>query len=168
LRLRPSAILVGLAGSSLIQAGKEVGLAVAEEAFADRRYGPNARLAPRSRAGAVLHDPEEAAAQALLICEARSGDRRGWLENPPSRRHDLPPRRHTRRPIDYGGGSAAAGSGRDLDRAARSMTGVDGGEGVNQRLASGCFWTPPTTRLTKWPAGIVPFLSNPLIKRQFH
>ncbi len=69
LRLRPSAILVGLAGSSLIQAGKEVGLAVAEEAFADRRYRPDARLAPRSRAGAVLHDPQEAAAQALLIAK---------------------------------------------------------------------------------------------------
>jgi UPF0271 protein len=68
-RLRPSMILVGLAGSSLIQAAKEVGLAVAEEAFADRRYSPNARLAPRSRAGAVLHDPEEAAAQALLIAK---------------------------------------------------------------------------------------------------
>jgi len=69
LRLRPSIILVGLAGSHLIRAGREVGLPVAEEAFADRRYLPDARLAPRSQAGAVLHDPQEAAAQALLIAK---------------------------------------------------------------------------------------------------
>lgn len=64
-------ILVGLAGSKLIQAGKERGLAVAEEAFADRRYLPNGMLVPRSRPGAVLSDPEEAAAQAIQI--ARDG-----------------------------------------------------------------------------------------------
>lgn len=69
LRLRPSVILVGLAGSNLIRAGREVGLAVAEEGFADRRYLADARLAPRDQAGAVLHDPQEAAAQALLIAK---------------------------------------------------------------------------------------------------
>ncbi len=70
-RFRPDLILVGLAGSKLIQAGKERGLAVAEEAFADRRYQPNGTLVPRSRPGAVLNDPEEAAAQAIRI--ARDG-----------------------------------------------------------------------------------------------
>lgn len=71
LRFRSDLILVGLAGSKLIQAGKERGLAVAEEAFADRRYLPSGKLAPRSRRGALLSDPEEAAAQAVQI--ARDG-----------------------------------------------------------------------------------------------
>jgi 5-oxoprolinase (ATP-hydrolysing) subunit A len=70
-RLNPNLVLVGLAGSRLIEAGKEAGLPVAEEAFADRRYRPDARLSPRSFAGSVLNDPNEAAAQALLI--AKSG-----------------------------------------------------------------------------------------------
>ena len=64
-------ILVGLAGSKLIHAGKDRGLDVAAEAFADRRYLPNGMLVPRSRPGAVLNDPEEAAAQAIQI--ARDG-----------------------------------------------------------------------------------------------
>ncbi len=68
-RFRPNLVLVGLAGSSLIRAGKEAGLPLAEEAFADRRYRPDAKLVPRSRAGSVLHDPEEAAAQAMLIAK---------------------------------------------------------------------------------------------------
>jgi UPF0271 protein len=68
-RFRPTLVLVGLAGSNLIQAGKEAGLPVAEEAFADRRYLPDAKLVPRSRAGAVLHSPTEASAQAVLIAK---------------------------------------------------------------------------------------------------
>lgn len=65
-------ILVGLAGSKLIQAGKDRGLDVAAEAFADRRYLPNGMLVLRSRPGAVLSDPEEAAGQAIQI--AREGN----------------------------------------------------------------------------------------------
>jgi len=68
-RLRPSLVLVGLSGSSLIEAGRDLGLPVAEEAFADRRYRPDAKLVPRSRPRAVLHHPEEAADQALMIAK---------------------------------------------------------------------------------------------------
>jgi len=68
-RLRPSLVLVGLSGSSLIEAGRDVGLPVAEEAFADRRYRPDAKLVPRSRPRAVLDQPEEAADQALMIAK---------------------------------------------------------------------------------------------------
>ena len=68
-RLNPGLVLVGLAGSSLIEAARSAGLRVAEEAFADRRYLADGKLSPRSRAGSVLEDPLEAAAQALLIAK---------------------------------------------------------------------------------------------------
>lgn len=60
-------ILVGLAGSELIRAGEATGLRVAHEAFADRRYEADGTLRSRSLPGAVLDDPQEAAAQALSI-----------------------------------------------------------------------------------------------------
>src|SRR5262249_52588755 len=51
-------------------AGRDVGLAVAEEAFADRRYEPDGALAPRSLDWAVLHDPAAAAEQARgIVCD---------------------------------------------------------------------------------------------------
>jgi UPF0271 protein len=59
--------LVCLAGSPLAGRARSAGLAVLEEAFADRRYLADGRLAPRSRAGAVIDEPESAAAQARLI-----------------------------------------------------------------------------------------------------
>jgi len=64
---RRSLILVGLAGSALVAAGREVGLAVAEEAFADRAYEPDGALRARELPGAVLDDPAAAAAQAVAI-----------------------------------------------------------------------------------------------------
>jgi UPF0271 protein len=63
--------LVGLAGSVQLAAARSVGLRAAGEAFADRRYLPDGSLMPRSRPGAVLHDPAAAAEQALRI--AREG-----------------------------------------------------------------------------------------------
>ena len=64
---RPDLILVGLAGSAQIEAAKAAGLQSEGEAFADRRYLPDGSLMPRSQPGAVLHDPAEAAAQAVQI-----------------------------------------------------------------------------------------------------
>jgi UPF0271 protein len=60
-------VLVGPAGSMLMEAGREAGLPVAAEAFADRRYQPDGTLVPRNRPGALLTDPEEAAEQALGV-----------------------------------------------------------------------------------------------------
>ncbi len=60
-------VLVGLAGSALLEAGHEEGLTVAAEAFADRAYEPDGSLRPRHLSGAVLHDPQQAAHQALGI-----------------------------------------------------------------------------------------------------
>ncbi|RNA67919.1 LamB/YcsF family protein [Alteribacter keqinensis] len=54
--LDPSFILFGLAGSELVKAGKEQGLNVAEEVFADRAYQADGSLTSRTIAGAVLHD----------------------------------------------------------------------------------------------------------------
>jgi UPF0271 protein len=63
----PTLILVGLAGSALIEAGRNAGLPVLREAFCDRRYQGDGSLAPRSEAGAVIEDPQAAVAQALSI-----------------------------------------------------------------------------------------------------
>ena len=49
-------ILVGLAGSELLVAGKARGLPVAAEGFADRAYQADGRLVPRGQEGALIHD----------------------------------------------------------------------------------------------------------------
>ncbi|TAM61663.1 MAG: LamB/YcsF family protein [Rhodanobacter sp.] len=67
----PQLRLFALAGSALIDAGRSLGLAVAAEAFADRRYRSDGALQPRREAGAVIEDVEQATAQALGI--ARDG-----------------------------------------------------------------------------------------------
>ncbi|HEX8990670.1 MAG TPA: 5-oxoprolinase subunit PxpA [Anaerolineales bacterium] len=67
----PHLILVGLAGSAMIDAGHALGLRVANEAFPDRRYNPDGTLMPRGRAEALLADPQEVAAHAVSL--ARDG-----------------------------------------------------------------------------------------------
>jgi UPF0271 protein len=64
-------VLVGAAGSMLIGAGREAGLTVAEEAFADRRYRPDGTLVPRGEPGALVTDPDEAAEQAVRLAQNR-------------------------------------------------------------------------------------------------
>ena len=54
----PELILVALAGSLCAQMAANAGLRVAREVFPDRAYLSNGQLAPRSMAGAVIHDPE--------------------------------------------------------------------------------------------------------------
>ena len=49
-------ILFGLSGSCVLEAGRDAGLTVASEGFADRVYQSDGTLLPRSRAGAVLDD----------------------------------------------------------------------------------------------------------------
>jgi UPF0271 protein len=70
-RVGTGLVLVGASGSMLIGAGREAGLFVAEEAFADRRYRADGTLVPRGRPGALITDPEEAAEQAVGL--ARDG-----------------------------------------------------------------------------------------------
>jgi len=66
-RVSADLILVGLAGSVSLEAGRAAGLAVAAEGFADRAYEPDGRLRSRRLAGAVHVDPAIAAAQAVGI-----------------------------------------------------------------------------------------------------
>jgi 5-oxoprolinase (ATP-hydrolysing) subunit A len=62
-------ILVGLAGSGLIEAGVEAGLLVANEGFPDRNYNPDGTLMSRNLAGAVIESPEEVAAHAVRLAQ---------------------------------------------------------------------------------------------------
>jgi 5-oxoprolinase (ATP-hydrolysing) subunit A len=63
----PKLLVVVQAGSAAPAWYDEMGLASAEEAFADRAYEANGVLRDRKRTGALLHPPERAAAQALDI-----------------------------------------------------------------------------------------------------
>ena len=53
-------ILVGLAESEMIRTGKDIGLKVANEVFADRAYNPDGTLVSRNINGAVIHDRDTA------------------------------------------------------------------------------------------------------------
>ena len=67
----PRVTLFGLAGSAMLDVWREMGLEVAAEAFADRRYEPDGTLRPRQFADALITDPRAAARQALRF--ARGG-----------------------------------------------------------------------------------------------
>ena len=66
---RRDVILVGLAGSPMLDVFRKAGFAVAAEAFADRRYEPDGTLRSRKLADALLCDPVQAAQQALRMVE---------------------------------------------------------------------------------------------------
>jgi 5-oxoprolinase (ATP-hydrolysing) subunit A len=68
-RWQKDVVLVGLAGSRMLDVFREAGFAVAGEAFADRRYEPDGSLRSRKFPDALLPDPTLAAAQALHIVE---------------------------------------------------------------------------------------------------
>ena len=70
-RVGTSLVLVGAAGSMLVGAGRDAGLTVAEEAFADRRYRADGTLVPRGEPGALVTDPDEAAEQAVRLAQER-------------------------------------------------------------------------------------------------
>jgi 5-oxoprolinase (ATP-hydrolysing) subunit A len=63
--------LLGLPGSAIAGAAGDAGVAFWREGFADRAYRSDGTLVPRSEAGAVLSNPDDAARQALRL--ARSG-----------------------------------------------------------------------------------------------
>ena len=79
-RRQPAWIVVGQAGSLLLDEARRAGLRVAAEGFADRLYLEDGTLAPRGVAGAVFDSAEKAAAQALSLVaresvEASNGQR---------------------------------------------------------------------------------------------
>lgn len=55
----PDLIYVAMCNSAMYRAGRELGLKTAGEAFADRAYQKDGTLVSRSRAGAVLEDPQK-------------------------------------------------------------------------------------------------------------
>jgi UPF0271 protein len=65
-------IVVGLAGSQALRVWRERGLAVAAEGFADRAYAADGTLVPRTLPGALITDPEAAAAQAVRLADSRA------------------------------------------------------------------------------------------------
>jgi UPF0271 protein len=68
-RWRRDMVLVGLAGSPMLDVFRKAGFAVAAEAFADRRYEPDGTLRSRKFEDALIRDPAEAARQALGMVE---------------------------------------------------------------------------------------------------
>jgi UPF0271 protein len=72
----PELILIGLAGSQSLRAGRALFLPVAAEAFADRAYESDGSLRSRDLPGAVHSRPAQAARQALSI--ARDHRVRAW------------------------------------------------------------------------------------------
>lgn len=66
-KFSPELILVGLAGSSLIEAGIESGLRVVNEGFPDRNYNPDGTLMSRKLPGAILESPEAVAVHAVSL-----------------------------------------------------------------------------------------------------
>jgi UPF0271 protein len=70
-RWNPQTTLFGLAGSPMLDVWRGMGMTVAGEAFADRRYEPDGTLRARKFPDALITDPREAAAQALRF--ARQG-----------------------------------------------------------------------------------------------
>ena len=65
----PALILLGLSGSCLLDAGRDLGLRCASEVFADRAYEDDGSLTPRGQEGAVITDEEEAIARVLQMVQ---------------------------------------------------------------------------------------------------
>ena len=73
-RWNPRTVIFGLAASPMLDVWREMGMNVAGEAFADRRYEPDGSLRSRKFPDALITDPQAAAAQALRL--ARGGNAR--------------------------------------------------------------------------------------------
>jgi len=70
-RWRHDVVLVGLAGSVMLEEFRAAGFRVAAEAFADRRYEKDGSLRVRKFRDALLDVPEKAAEQAVRIAEGQ-------------------------------------------------------------------------------------------------
>ncbi|MEO7097790.1 MAG: 5-oxoprolinase subunit PxpA [Luteolibacter sp.] len=70
-KISPTLMLYAPPNGALANAAKAAGLIVKAEGFADRRYREDGSLVPRSEAGAVIFDIDEAVAQAMVL--ARGG-----------------------------------------------------------------------------------------------
>lgn len=66
----PALAFLAIACSHQVAAGEAAGLRTVSEVYADRGYAEDGQLAPRGTPGAVITDPEEAAARTLRMVEA--------------------------------------------------------------------------------------------------
>jgi 5-oxoprolinase (ATP-hydrolysing) subunit A len=69
-RWNRSVPVFGLAGSPMLDVWRQMGLPVAGEGFADRRYESDGTLRSRKLPGALITDPAEAARQALRLAHS--------------------------------------------------------------------------------------------------
>lgn len=63
----PNLIILGLANSEWTQAGKDVGVDMRSEIFADRAYRDDGTLVPRGQSGAIIHDKDVAIQRAIRM-----------------------------------------------------------------------------------------------------
>lgn len=63
----PSLILLGLSGSAMLTAARQLGLRCAKEVFADRAYEEDGSLVSRSKPGAMITDEEEAVQRVIRM-----------------------------------------------------------------------------------------------------
>src|SRR6202046_2977823 len=68
-RFSKDVVLVGLAGSKMLDVFRDAGFRVAAEAFADRRYEPDGTLRSRKFEDALIRDPKQAAEKAVRIAK---------------------------------------------------------------------------------------------------
>ncbi|MDR2507376.1 MAG: 5-oxoprolinase subunit PxpA [Candidatus Accumulibacter sp.] len=66
-RVDPGLILLGPAASQIIHAGRDKGLPVVEEIFADRAYLDDGNLVPRGQPGAMIHGAEASLEHVMRI-----------------------------------------------------------------------------------------------------
>jgi UPF0271 protein len=62
-------VLFGLSGSASIAEAKKLGLKTRSEVFADRTYGDDGSLTPRSQSNALIEEEEKAVAQVLQMVQ---------------------------------------------------------------------------------------------------
>lgn len=63
----PNLILLGLSGSRMINAGRDMGLLCANEFFADRAYEDDGSLRSRTKEGAMIEDENEAIERVVKV-----------------------------------------------------------------------------------------------------
>lgn len=71
-RLDPTLILLAPAASQMILAGREQGLPIVEEVFADRAYLDDGNWKPRSQPGAMIHGAEASLAHVMRMVEEQA------------------------------------------------------------------------------------------------
>jgi UPF0271 protein len=73
-------MVYGPSGSRLMESANRIGLRTANEVFADRTYRQDGTLTPRSMEGALIEEPEQAAAQVIRMVKQGTAMSREGVE----------------------------------------------------------------------------------------